>query len=76
MLWIPEYYPVLWHLTTCHYVDMYAELSFKLHTSVRRDDVMLYQAVPENSTTGRNEKTKFEELEVEPKYLTANACYC
>ena len=44
---------------------MFAELSFKMHGVGVPEDLSLYQMVEKNTATGREEKNKFDELEVQ-----------
>lgn len=44
---------------------MFAELSFKMHGVRVPQDLSLYQKVEKNVATDRNEKNKFDELEVQ-----------
>ena len=45
---------------------MYAELSFKMHMQAndKCEGLSLYKVVEENRSTGRGQKSEFQELEV------------
>ena len=47
------------------HLELFAELSFKVHGVGVPEDLSLYHMVEKNTATGREEKNKFDELEVQ-----------
>lgn len=47
------------------HLEMFAELSFEMHEVGMPENLSLYQIVEKNTATGREERNKFDELEVQ-----------
>ena len=60
------------------YVDIFAELSFKMHMQAddKCEGLSLYKVVEENKSTGRGQKTEFKELEVNSCIIIMITCLC